>query len=118
MIRSLKLYAQMKEGRLNMLLYSERRNMYKNIIKHSKADNVKIRMLVSFPFVFLKIDDDGIGFEKDKAFQKSDGRAHSGLKGILERVRMFDGEIKRKSSPGKVVLLDIRIPIKENIYAR
>ena len=51
-------------------------------------------MLVSFPFVFLKIDDDGIGFEKDKAFQKSDGRAHSGLKGILERVRMFDGEIR------------------------
>ncbi len=103
---------------LKLGIYRIIQESLKNIIKHSKADNVRIRMLVSFPFVFLKIEDDGIGLEKDKAFQKSDGRAHSGLKGILERVRMFDGEIKIKSSPGKGVLLDIRIPIKENIYAR
>ena len=67
--------------------------------------------------IILKIKDNGIGFEKDSALQKSDGKNNAGLKGILERVRMFDGEIQIKSNPGEGVLLNIRIPYKENNYA-
>jgi PAS domain S-box-containing protein len=76
----------------------------KNIIKHSKAKNVKISLNCCGEYVRLFIDDDGIGFDSGNT------RRGLGLSNIYERTRLDKGKVILNTSPGKGCSLEINIP--------
>ena len=82
-----------------------------NIIKHSKANEAVITLLLKGNFLALTIKDDGIGIgvSGEKFFTRKFG---FGLSGIAERVRILNGKFDIRSSAGRGTNIFIKIPVK------
>ncbi len=74
---------------LSLTLYRILTELINNTIKHAKADQVRIIMRSENKKIHLDYYDNGIGFELEKALQKSDDRM--GVKNIVSRVRSING---------------------------
>ena len=83
-----------------------------NIIKHAKASNVFIELVRNDQLIFLKIQDDGVGFDIN---QKRKG---IGLYNITVRADLYDGLVDIQSTPGKGSAIYITIPLKESILIK
>lgn len=66
-----------------------------NIVKHAKAQHVKIQFKISDQNLFIQISDDGIGYDPE---ENSIGQ---GMKNIRKRVHLLHGKIKISSTPGR-----------------
>ena len=89
-----------------MNLYRVVQESVNNILKHSRASRVEVRLERDVREVLLQVTDDGVGFSVDKARNKKG----LGLKNITERVRMLGGRFKLVSSPGGGTRLEVTIP--------
>ena len=82
-----------------------------NVLKHSGAQNVLVRLGVQSDSCLLTIEDDGRGFEF--AGRMSHNELKSSRRGplvIKERVRAIGGELAIESSPGQGARLEIKFP--------
>jgi len=77
-----------------------------NIIKHSGAALVKIRIVRENDQVELIIEDNGRGFVPETAKEKRRG---FGLKGMSERARLLGGTYSIKSSVGEGTIVTVKI---------
>jgi PAS domain S-box-containing protein len=91
-----------------MNLYRIVQESLNNVLKHSHARRVDIRLERDIHEVLLRIEDDGDGFNVKNA-----GSHGLGLKNITERVRMLGGKLKVDSSPGKGTRVEVAIPIAD-----
>lgn len=78
-----------------------------NMIKHSKADTITVKIVRSESSMNLTIADNGIGFEKE-LISKSTGL---GWKNIFSRISMLNGEIDVDSAPGSGTSINIQFSI-------
>jgi signal transduction histidine kinase len=78
-----------------------------NILKHSHAKNVRLRLERDVHEVQLLIQDDGVGFDLNAGGTSGKGM---GLKNITERVRMLGGKVKFDSQPGQGLQIVVTIP--------
>lgn len=81
-----------------------------NVKKHSKANNVTVKIECLENIVNLNISDDGCGFDMDKNGIFSSGN-HFGLMSIKERAELFGGSINIDSILGCGTKLYISIPL-------
>ncbi len=84
-----------------------------NARKHSAAHTVRIKLLLTYPFIILRVSDDGRGAELSEIEKSTDHHLHIGLKGIEERVNMFDGEMSIKTMPEKGFSISIKMALQE-----
>lgn len=80
-----------------------------NIIKHSKATEVKIEIQYYHDNVSIKIEDNGIGF----SVPQSDLIFSAGLNNMRKRTAVFHGEITIKSTINLGTNIFIKIPYNE-----
>jgi signal transduction histidine kinase/ligand-binding sensor domain-containing protein len=80
-----------------------------NVIKHSGAGKVIVRVTKHSSYIYLSISDNGKGFDM-RSHRMSSERNGFGLKGIEERVKLLGGEFNIDSEPGKGTLIEIVIP--------
>lgn len=84
-----------------------------NVVKHSKATTCHIVMQSTSSCVTIKVEDNGVGFEKMKA-------QGNGLKGMKERLSLIEGTMSFVSEQG--AKLQLSIPIlantKEGSYSK
>lgn len=85
-----------------------------NVLKHSEAEHVTIRLIRSFPFLILRIEDDGKGFDVE-SLDGNLSKSGMGLHGMEDRVGLFNGRLSIKSSPGQGTRIVIRIPWKGKV---
>ncbi len=76
-----------------------------NVVKHSKADAVKVVLKVFQRVLLLTVDDNGIGWEVNRG----NGR---GLSNMKRRAEEIGGTLTVSSGQGSKVRVDIRLPIK------
>jgi PAS domain S-box-containing protein len=76
----------------------------KNIIKYSKAKQVKIALDLDIDRIRLEIRDDGQGFDP------ANTRKGLGLSNIFERSRLYDGNAILGTAPGKGCCIVVNIP--------
>ncbi len=79
-----------------------------NALKYSQAATFTIRLIVEKKILHLQMSDDGNGFDYKKELNEGLGL---GLKSILSRVEILDGEMYLETKPGKGVLYIINIPL-------
>ncbi len=91
-----------------MNLYRILQESLNNILKHSRARNVRVDLECDIHEVHLRITDDGCGFNPDSQGVKKRGL---GLKNISERVRMLGGKLTLESAPEKGTQLAATIPL-------
>lgn len=89
-----------------VIIYRIVQEAFNNIIKHSKADKVNIRLYVKQGNFHLSIKDNGIGFrEKEVA-------AGLGLKNQRSRAKLLGGEVVFSSIIGKGTKMHLTVPIE------
>jgi signal transduction histidine kinase len=79
-----------------------------NAVKHSKARLIHVTLCGEGSFLWLRISDDGEGFEPSRAYSVVDG--HFGILGMRERAERLGGEFALMSTPGRGTRLEVRIP--------
>lgn len=90
-------------------LYNIIQEIFQNIIKHAKADNVFISFGIKKNSFILYLKDDGVGFTERERY-KSKG---IGLKNIKSRTNTINGVLKINSKKNEGTSLQITIPLKD-----
>ncbi len=80
-----------------------------NVIKHSHATNVNIRIDYREKEARIMVRDNGMGFDMDLV-QSRIGRTSLGLAGMEERAMLMGGEVQIHSSPNYGTEVEARIP--------
>ena len=95
-------------------LYRIIQEAFNNIVKHAKAKNVKIDLLLKEGEINLAIEDDGIGFDAE-AFFEDTNVDELGLRGMRERVDLLNGKFLLQSKPKKGTKINVAFPIIEEV---
>ncbi|TCP18629.1 NarL family two-component system sensor histidine kinase LiaS [Scopulibacillus darangshiensis] len=77
-----------------------------NVFRHSQAASVTIRLSIVNRQLYLRIIDNGVGFDMDKPKTSS-----YGLQSIQERANEIGGVAEIISFPGKGVQIEVKVPI-------
>lgn len=80
-----------------------------NVIKHSQATAAEVELDFGAKNVFLRIKDNGRGFEQHGCAGPGDG--HFGLLGISERARRLGAELTIHSKPGAGTEIRVRVAL-------
>jgi signal transduction histidine kinase len=78
-----------------------------NAVKHAAASEIRVRLHVEACKVYLRIIDNGRGFEQGNAFSSVGG--HFGLIGMRERAQRVDGELHLTSRPGEGTQVEVTV---------
>ncbi|MEJ2616130.1 MAG: hypothetical protein P8Z35_14325, partial [Ignavibacteriaceae bacterium] len=81
-----------------------------NIIKHSRATEVRIEIKKEGKNIFMLIEDNGVGIKS--IFEKT--KNGFGLENLKERARLLDAKLEISSPLKKGVKILMNIPIKTN----
>ncbi|WP_166669854.1 AAA family ATPase [Algoriphagus zhangzhouensis] len=92
------------EAQLELAVYRICQELIQNVLKHSKAEYLRLQIIRHFDSVNISIEDNGVGIQKSKE------EWGMGLLGIETKVQMLNGEFQIESQPGKGCLVMIDIP--------
>jgi signal transduction histidine kinase len=84
-----------------------------NILRHADAETARVTLLPENGSLLLVIDDNGKGLPEDPGEREYLLQTGFGLKGMAERVRILQGQMKLDSKPAKGTRIEIRIPIAQ-----
>lgn len=79
-----------------------------NIVKHAKAEAGKVTLKKKANTIFLTIKDNGNGFDFQEKYTNT---TSLGLKTLLERTRLLEGQMKVQSKPDAGTTLQFQFPI-------
>jgi PAS domain S-box-containing protein len=101
-----------EETRLALFrIYQESLN---NIVRHAKAKQAWVRLMLDDQQVVLEIEDDGQGFELPSRWIQLARQGHLGLIGARERTEAIGGRFEVQSSPGEGTLVRAIVPVNTN----
>jgi signal transduction histidine kinase len=80
-----------------------------NVLKHAGASRIWIKLHTEARKIYLRIVDDGRGFEQQDVF--SDLGGHFGLIGMRERAERLGGELRLQSRPGEGTQVEVTVPL-------
>lgn len=98
---------------LQINLYRIIQEALANVRKHARAKKAVVRLVASHPSILLLIEDDGRGFEVETRAAESLGEKRMGLWSMRERVRLLEGRMSIRSTPGRGARLHVEAPLRE-----
>ena len=81
-----------------------------NIIKHSKAQNIRAELICRDNTIIFTFTDDGVGFDVEEAMQRPSSNRGIGLTSMVNRAKLIGGHLSVISQPGKGTKTVIEIP--------
>ena len=95
------------------LLFRNVRELLTNVIKHSRATTVSVRLQVNGSEIQILIEDDGVGFDHDVRKEQSRSTNGFGLFSVQERMADLGGRCDILSAPGKGCRVVLTMPLGE-----
>lgn len=95
-----------------VLLFQAVKEFLINIIKHSKAHNVRVSSQKDENNILICIEDDGIGFDLTSISTKIMETSSFGLFSVRERLTMIGGTYEINSVPGKGTQIGLIAPLE------
>jgi signal transduction histidine kinase len=80
-----------------------------NVVKHAGAKSIAIKLHTEARKLYLRIKDNGRGFETPDVFSSRGG--HFGLIGMRERAERLGGELRLSSNPGEGTEVEVTVPL-------
>ncbi len=102
---------EVKESIIQLTIFRIIQEALNNIKKYAKAENISIKLDMGDENIYLKILDDGVGFNVDEKVNSKDDKNGFGLYNIRERVDLLKGKIDINSEKGKGTKIRVVIPI-------
>ena len=96
---------------LSSLIFRVTQEALHNAVRHAQAQRVAIELRCHGSRLHLNLSDDGVGCDIRQALATGSDGHGSGLGGMRDRVRLFDGEIDFKSAPGAGMSIAIAVPL-------
>lgn len=97
---------------LETMLFRILQEAVSNILRHANASKVIINLRPKDEQVVLEIQDNGRGFDVQKATGEALTRKQFGLLGMQERVSLVNGTLKVDSIPGEGTTLRVDVPLR------
>lgn len=91
----------------SIIIYRMSQEILNNMIKHSQASQIKLKVTASENFITLDFSDNGIGY--DLSASNNHG---SGIKNLTERARLIKAILSIDSSPGNGSKISIKLPLQ------
>lgn len=82
------------------IIFRDVRELLINVVKHAKAETVKVSMEKTEEHIRVVVKDDGIGFNPDEAASMISDKATFGLFSIRQRLEQVGGSLEIRSAPG------------------
>ncbi|MBB6622293.1 sensor histidine kinase [Clostridium gasigenes] len=102
---------------IEIAVYRIIQEILNNIKKHSKANEVSVRIECGKEYISFMVKDDGIGFNLKETMAKNKEKGTSyGLIGIFDRVTQLQGHIDIKSAHNRGTIYKIKLPINREVY--
>lgn len=101
---------QILSERVRLALFRIYQQALANVLRHSKATQVTIRLWHDEDQIQLEIEDNGIGFSVPNRWIDMVRQGHLGLAGSFERAQAFNGSMTVKSLPGKGTTIRVTAP--------
>jgi signal transduction histidine kinase len=98
-------------GDIATLVFRITQEALNNAAKHAQARSARVHLQCSDNRLHLQVHDDGRGCDVDAALTANRTQQSSGLGGMRDRVRLFDGEMHIQSHPGGGFHLTVEIPL-------
>lgn len=92
-------------GPLKLMAFRIIQEQVHNILKHSKASEVNVKLEIAKKILNITVEDNGKGFDPSK---KKKG---IGLSNIISRAELHGGQVNIDSSPGNGCILKVIIPL-------
>lgn len=99
---------------VSLSLFRVAQEALSNVAKHSNARNVHIELIGSSHDLFLRVSDDGIGFQTDSI----QGRSGLGMISMRERLRSVGGVLTVSSKPSGGTKVEAHLPLVTDSSAR
>jgi PAS domain S-box-containing protein len=97
--------------RLRLALFRIYQMALANVVRHSQAGQVVVRLRLDPEQVILEIQDDGVGFEVPQRWVGLVRQGHYGLVGAAERAEAVGGRLHIESKPGEGTLVRVTAPV-------
>ncbi|MDD5557044.1 MAG: GAF domain-containing sensor histidine kinase, partial [bacterium] len=91
---------------LSLVIFRIAQELLTNVIRHAAASRAEVRLEKRGGEVLLRVTDDGRGMRR-----RMDPAHSFGLRGILERVSYWEGEVNIRSGAGVGTTVEVLIPI-------
>lgn len=99
------------DPQVEIVLYRVLQEALNNAAKHSGARKLSVQLTYSHPQVIMVVQDNGRGFDKQKALNRRHGRRRGiGLTSMRERVAWAGGTIDIRSAVGKGTMVRVALP--------
>ena len=89
------------DSNVRALLFRNVRELLTNVVKHSRAQNVRVQIISEGSCLKITVEDDGVGFNPDADNTKQKAAEGFGLFSIQERMADLGGSFDIQSQPGK-----------------
>ena len=83
---------------------------FNNVLKHAGAKNVSLHLFYDRNHMEAFIQDDGVGFSKEKQCNNGNAKHQSGLTNMQKRARLINGNCNITSEIGKGTSVHLSIP--------
>jgi signal transduction histidine kinase len=83
-----------------------------NVIRHAKADHADVLVTFTDDEVYVRIEDDGLGFDVEAALNRHEYPCW-GLLGMQERASLVGGRCMISSEPGAGTLIEVVVPLNK-----
>lgn len=93
------------------MLFQVVRELFANLIKHAQAQNVWVRLRRLDGMLEMQVEDDGVGFEPEKATWTAKETSGFGLFSIRERIAYLQGTIEIASAIGQGTRVTVCVPL-------
>jgi signal transduction histidine kinase len=84
-----------------------------NIIRHARADFVRVAIHLEAGSAILAVEDNGSGFDINEVANSEEKERGLGLLGMRERAEFLGGSLTIRSRPGEGTLIEAEIPVQE-----
>lgn len=110
-------FSRRLEKDLETALYRFSQEAMTNTLKHSGADNFKLKIIKSFPKLIFIAEDDGVGFDEKKVIEN---KRSMGLLGMRERALLLGGTFLVKGRPGQGtrIRIEIKMPADYETFTK
>ncbi|MCI8300085.1 MAG: hypothetical protein HFI69_07010 [Lachnospiraceae bacterium] len=92
------------------------REVFNNVLKHAQAEHLSVIIKYEEGYVFIDIEDDGVGFSADEELHiVNEENSGFGISMMQERIYLLGGKINIDSKPGEGTKVKISVPIDKEV---
>jgi len=92
-------------------LFRVTRELLTNVVKHAHARKVKVSARESQSQIYVRVQDDGVGFKESQAGSKVSETARFGLFSVREQLEYLGGHLEIESEPGRGTAATVVVPL-------